>query len=144
MKAEVQKKLEILQSLYKADLLYPFPSDDCQKLLAENGVEFEALIPSLDIYFSDVAGLCSWGKRSFKWTDEFISEFKPTLQKSFFQRFPLFAPLESSINESNTPKLFNHLLIYDLMRLTLLDILPDIIEARNARSKKLAELSLAS
>ncbi|SRR5258706_1684558 len=141
MKEEVQKKLEILQSLYKADMLNPFPYDDCRKLVADKKNEFEGLIPSLDMYFSDIAGLCSWGERSLKWTDEYIDKFGPLLQKSFFQKFPVFAPLEAAINEKNTPRLFNQFLIYDLMRLTLLDILPDIKEAKEQKS---SELSLAS
>lgn len=144
MREEVQKKLEILQLLYKADLLNPFPYDDCRKLLADKKKEFEDFIPSLDMYFSDISGLCSWGKRSLKWTDDQLEEFTPQLQKSFFQKYPEFAPLEPSITDKNTPKLFNQLLIYDLMRLTLLDILPDIKEVKNAQTQKSPELSLAS
>ncbi len=144
MKEEVQKKLEILQSLYKTDMLNLFPYDDCRKLVAGKINEFEDLIPCLDIYFSDIAGLCSWGERSLNWTDEYIDEFSPSLQKSFFQKFPVFAPLEASITEKNTPKLFDQFLIYDLMRLTLLDILPDIKKAKNPQQRKSPELSLAS
>ena len=144
MREEVQKKLEILQSLYKADLLNPFPYDDCRKLVADKENDFEGLIPCLDTYFSDIAGLCSWGERSLSWTDEYIGKFGPDLQKSFFQKFPVFAPLEASINEKNTPRLFNQFLIYDLMRLTLLDILPDIKKAKKSKEQKSPELSLAS
>lgn len=144
MKEEVNKKLEILQSLYRADLLNPFPYDDCSKLLANTSKEFEGLIPSLDTYFADIAGLCSWGKRSFNWTDEYIKKYERKLQKSFFQEFPEFSSLEKLISDKYTPKLFNQLLIYDLMRLTLLDILPDIKEAKASQHQKLPELSLAS
>ena|SRR5205807_5082712 len=144
MKKEVQEKLEILQALYKADLLNPFPYDDCRKLLADKNGDFEDLVPCLDTFFSNIAGLCSWGKRSLTWTDEELERIGPQLQKSFFQKFPAFAPLEASISEKSTPKLFDQLLIYDLMRLTLLDILQDIKEAKKDRTGKLAELSLAS
>ena len=125
MREEIQEKLEILQSLYKADLLNPFPYDDCRKLLADKNGEFEDLIPCLDLYFSDIAGYCSWGKRSLDWTGEKNEEVKRQLQKSFFQKFPQYISLKPHINESNTPKLFNQFLIYDLMRLTLLDILSE-------------------
>lgn len=144
MKQNVQKKLEILRSLYKADLLNPFPYEDCRKLLGDRRGEFEDFIPSLDTYFADIAGLCSWGKGSLNWTDEYIKQYEPKLRQSFFQEFPAFASLEISINETNTPTLFNQLLIYELMRMTLLDILPDIKNARNALKKKTPELSLAS
>ena len=126
MEDEIKEKLEILQSLYKTDLLNPFPYDDCRKLLEENSDEFEDLISCLDSYFSDIAGFCSWGKRVLFWTSENIEETKFQLQNSFFRQFPKFNLLKSSINEENTPKLFSQLLIHDLMRLTLLDILNEV------------------
>ena len=126
MQNEIQEKLEILQSLYKTDLLNPFPYDDCRKLLADNSDEFEDLIPCLDLYFSDIAGYCSWGKRSLFWADEKIEEIRHQLQNSFFRQFPKFNLLKPAINEENTPKLFSQLLIHELMRLTLLDILSEL------------------
>ncbi len=144
MRKEVVKKLEILRMLYKTDLLHPFPYDDCRRLLADNGKGFKDLIPSLDAYFSDVGGLCSWGKRSLNWSHEDIDKHAFILRESFFEKYPVFAPLEISIKDKDTPTLFSQLLIYDLMRLTLLDILPDIKKARTTSSKKSAELSLAS
>ena len=112
MREEIQEKLEILQSLYEADLLNPFPYDDCRKLLADKNGKFEDLIPCLDLYFSDIAGYCSWGKRSLSWTGEKNEEVKQQLQKSFFQKFPQYISLKPNINESNTPKLFNQLLVH--------------------------------
>ena len=134
MKEEIQEKLEILQSLYKTDLLNPFPYQDCRKLLIAQADDFEDLIPCLDLYFSDVAGYCSWGKRTLSWTDEKIEEIKSRLQASFFRQFPKFKALKPYINEENTPKLYSQLLIHDLMRLTLLDILSE---------RKVAEKNLA-
>ncbi|CAN5397821.1 hypothetical protein BH10ACI1_BH10ACI1_22350 [soil metagenome] len=125
MREEIQEKLEILQSLYKTDLLNPFPYEDCRKLLADKAVEFEDFIPSLDLYFSDIAGFCSWGKRSLSWSSKKIEEIKPKLQSSFFQQFPKFNALKPRINEETTPKLYSQILIHDLMRLTLLDILSE-------------------
>lgn len=144
MREEVEKKFKILQSLYRADLLNPFPYADCRKLLAENGENHEELIPALDAYFSNIAGLCIWGNRSLKWTDNEIAEYASLLRKSFFKTYPEFASLESSITDKNTPTLFNQLMIYDLMRLTLLDILPDIKKAKHSKTQKSPELSLAS
>ena len=144
MREDVVRKLEILQLLYKTDLLYPFPYDDCRKLLADKGRDFEDLIPSLDAYFSDIAGLCSSGKRSLKWSYEEIDKHASILQKSFFQKYPVFAPLQIEIRDKDIPTLFSQFLIYDLMRLTLLDILPDIKKAKAANVKISSELSLAS
>lgn len=126
MKDEIQEKLEILQSLYKTDLLNPFPYDDCRKLLAENAEGFEDLIPCLDLYFSEIAGFCSWGNRSLSWTDEKIKEIQQRLRQPFFTKFRKFKALKPFINEENTPKLYSQLLIHELMRLTLLDILSEL------------------
>ena len=144
MREDVVRKLEILQLLYKTDLLYPFPYDDCRKLLADKGRDFEDLIPSLDAYFSDIAGLCSSGKRSLKWSYEEIDKYASILRKSFFQKYPVFARLQIEIRDKDIPTLFSQFLIYDLMRLTLLDILPDIKKAKAANVKISSELSLAS
>ena len=126
MNEEINEKLEILKSLYKTDLLNPFPYDDCRKLLAETTKDFEDLIPCLDLYFSDIAGYCSWGKRSLSWKVEKIEEVRHQLQDSFFRQFPKFNALKPAINEENTPKLYSQLLIHELMRLTLLDILSEL------------------
>jgi hypothetical protein len=112
--------------------------------MANSTGKFDDLIPLLDAYFAGIAGLCSWGERSLNWSEEFIDEYTPLLKKSFFQKFPVFTPLEALITEKNTPKLFNQFLIYDLMRLTLLDILPDINSEKNINSRNSPELSLAS
>lgn len=144
MRGEIQEKLEILQSLYKADLLNPFPYDDCRKLLANKNGDFEDLIPCLDLYFSRIAGYCSWGKRSLNWTSEKIEETRHGLRQSFFQKFPKYAALKSSINEKNTPELFNQLLVYDLMRLTLLDVLSEMTRPKEISAERLPELLSAT
>lgn len=143
MKDEIQEKLEILQSLYKTDLLNPFPYNDCRKLLADNSDGFEDLIPCFDLYFSDIAGYCSWGKRSLFWTDEKTEEIRNQLQDSFFRQFPKFNALKTAINEENTPKLYSQLLIHELMRLFLLDILSEIVSAKDVLPSKITEFSLA-
>ena len=143
MKSEVVEKLIILQELYKSDLLHPFPYEDCGKINDKKD-EFEDLIPCLDLYFSDIAGYCSWGKRIEKWTTEKIADAQIKLHKSFFDRFPKFLGLKSAINERETPTLYSQLLIFDLMRLTLADILSEIKTIRNSRSAEMKELSLTS
>ena len=144
VKSELKEKLRILQELYKSDFLRPFPYEDCQKILAKIGVEFEDFIPSLDVYCSDVAGYCSWGERMDGWSIEKNESVKNQLQKSFFQRFPRFSDLQSKISEKETPKLYNQLLVYDLMRLTLVDILAELNSEKNAQTTQLSQLPLAS
>ncbi|MCY7374458.1 MAG: hypothetical protein LH472_00595 [Pyrinomonadaceae bacterium] len=126
MKSEIEEKLKILQELYKSDFLHPFPYDDCRKVLKQNDNQFEDLIPCLDVYLSDVAGFCSWGKRIADWSNEQVADAAIKLGKSFFDRFNKFSELKPQINDVETPTLYNQLLIFDLMRLTLTDILSEI------------------
>jgi hypothetical protein len=135
----IEEKLKILQKLYRSDLLNPFPYSDCRKILLEKDEDF---IPCLDIYFSDIAGYCSRGKRILSWSNEETTEAKNRLQKSFFQKFPAFLEVSLKINGKETPQLYNQILIYDLMRLTLVDILSEIEEERVAQSKSSTEFSL--
>lgn len=135
----IEEKLKILQKLYRSDLLNPFPYGDCRKILLEKDEDF---IPCLDVYFSDIAGYCSWGKRILSWSNEKTIETKNGLQKSFFQKFPAFSEVALKISDKETPQLYNQILIYDLMRLTLVDILSEIEEERVAQSKSSTEFSL--
>lgn len=112
MKSDVEEKLIILKELYKSDLLHPFPYEDCQNI-GNDKDKFEDLILCLDLYFSDIAGYCSWGKRVEKWSAEKIADVQIKLRKSFFDRFPKFDGLKSVITESETPKLYSQLLIFD-------------------------------
>lgn len=138
-KREIEEKLKILQEFYKIDFLRPFPLEDCRSILSDGDKKFTDFIPSLDIYFSDIAGYCSWGRRIEKWSDEQIKEAKNRLGMSFFQRFGKFSALKGEINEHRTPRLYSQLLIFDLIRLTLLDIFSEI-ETENSNRKP--ELSL--
>ncbi|MBA3602026.1 MAG: hypothetical protein H0W45_12505 [Acidobacteria bacterium] len=141
MKNEIEEKLKILQELYKSDFLHPFPYQDCEKVSFEN--DFEDFIPSLDLYFSDIAGYCSWGKKIGSWSAEKIETVKNHLQKSFFERFPKFIKLKSKITDRETPQLYNQLLIFDLMRLTLFDILLEVKAEKNSPVAEVSQLPLA-
>jgi len=144
MKSEIEEKLEILQELYKSDFLQPFPYADCRKILSRSDNQFEDLIPCLDIYFSDVAGFCSHAKRISCWSFEENENAEKQMQKSFFVRFPKFSALKSKITDQETPTLYNQLLIYDLMRLTLVDILSEIKTGGYSQVTEMAQLPLSS
>lgn len=136
---QIREKLEILRELYGSDFLRPFPYQDSRKILAESESDF---IPSLDMYFSEIAGYCSWGKRVLSWSSEKNIEAQKRLKLSFFQKHPKFARLKLKINDNETPKLYNQMLVYELMRLTLIDILSEIETERIYKTNP--ELSLAS
>ena len=142
MKNEIKEKLRILQELYKSDFLRPFPHQDCRKILSRNVNGFEDLIPCLDVYFSDVAGFCSRAKRISSWSFEENESAEGKMKKSFFDRFPQFSNLKPEITEKETPQLYNQLLIYDLMRLTLFDVLSEIRTGEKSQVTETSRLSL--
>ena len=144
MKIEVEEKLKILQELYKSDFLHPFPHEDCRKILRRHDNRFELLVPCLDVYFSDVAGFCSRAKRISDWSFEENESATGKMRKSFFERFSQFSDLKPEITEKETPKLYNQLLIYDLMRLTLLDVLSEIRNEKHSEMTKTSQLSLVN
>ena len=144
MKKELEEKLKILQELYKSDFLHPFPYQDCRKLISQNNYELKDFVPSLNLFCSEVAGYCSWGKRIVSWSIEKIEIVESQMQKSLFDRFPQYTELKSRITEQETPTLYNQLLIYDLMRLTLVDILSEIKTARHWEITESARYPLAS
>ena len=144
MKGEIEEKLKILQELYRGGLLYPFPHQDCRKIVSENEDDFEGFIPSLDIYFSDIAGFCSYGNRIKSWSMEEVEDAENQLNKSFFYRFPKFSELKIRINSKETPMLHNQLLIYDLMRLTLVDVLSEIRIGKRSQVTETSQLSLVN
>jgi hypothetical protein len=129
-----QEKLEILKTLYKFDSLHPFPSEDCAKVLRENNSKNEDFTFELISYFSAIAGYSSWGKRALKWNLEQIIEAENLLGKSFFETYPKFEYLRQKVSEKYTPKLYNQLLLHDLMRLTLLDVISEIRSSKKIKT----------
>jgi hypothetical protein len=129
-----QEKLEILKTLYKFDSLHQFPSEDCQKVLKAKKNQSEDFMFELISYFSTIAGYSSWGKRALRWNYEQITAAEKLLEKSFFEAFPKFAELKQTVTEKNTPKLYNQLLLHDLMRLTLLDVISEIKDLKQKQT----------
>lgn len=112
-----------LLPLYKEVRRAPFPYDGSRKLLRAEGARYDGLIPDLDMYFSDIAGYCSWGSRILRWQSEKVEEAKERLKQSFFEKHPEYRPLESLITESSTPDLHTSLTVHEAMRKKLLRIL---------------------
>ena len=115
-----------LVQVYQEEGRYPFPYKDCKKVRDGNFALYDNFIPHLDLYFSDIAGYCSWGKKLAQWPDDKVGEAKARLEKSFFERYPHYRALESLITETNTPDLYKALQIYESMRELLLNILSQL------------------
>ncbi|MCY7376487.1 MAG: hypothetical protein LH472_11015, partial [Pyrinomonadaceae bacterium] len=61
-----------------------------------------------------------------------------------FDRFNKFSELKPQINDVETPTLYNQLLIFDLMRLTLTDILSEIKLAGRSQIRGKSKFSIVS
>jgi YxiJ-like protein len=109
---------------------HPFPYDGCRKILRESDNRYENLIPDLDIYFSDIAGYCSWGKKILDWPKEKIQEAKERLEEDFFEKYPKYKPLEPMLTETNVPDLHAELALYETMRTKLLQLLTRLSEIK--------------
>jgi hypothetical protein len=74
------------------------------------------------MYFSTIAGYCSWGERILKWPQEKI--LGPKHDRSLvLEKHPLYKPLEVAITKSKTPDLFTQMASQERMRTGLLELL---------------------
>ncbi|MGH9854253.1 MAG: YxiJ family protein [Blastocatellia bacterium] len=117
-----------LRRVFKEDLSRPFPYQDCRKVFAEAGDHDEGFIPDLDLYWSDLAGYCSWGKGILGWPEEKLSEVKRNLEKSFLDRHPQHQKLVSLVTENQTPDLYGQMAQYEDIRATLLQLISELLK----------------
>lgn len=125
----VAEALVELRRVFKEDLSTPFPYDDCRRVYARAGKIADGLIPDLDLYFGDVAGYCSWGKRLQRLSQAELLAARATLARSFFEKHPEYLPLAVLINETDTPVLFADLKLHDELRGRLLAIIATLLAA---------------
>ena len=118
-----------LRRVCKEDLSRPFPYQDCRRVLAAANLSGDDLIPELDLYFSDVAGYCSWGKRLLRFSRSELLTARATLERSFFEKHPEYLPLAALINETDTPTLFADLKLHDELRGKLLALIATLLAA---------------
>ena len=111
-----------LQAHYREASNIPFPYDGIRNLLRQAAGDYESLIPDLDMYFSTIAGYCSWGEKILKWPQEKILEAQNRIAVSFFTKHPQYKPLEVAITESDTPDLFALMASHEKMRRSLLQL----------------------
>lgn len=112
-KHNLEESAAKLQRIFKEDLSKPFPYEDCRKVFVEAGARDEGFIPDLDLYWSELAGYCSWGKRILDWPEEKLLEVKQSLEKSFLDRHPQHQKIVSLITESRAPDLYARMAWYE-------------------------------
>ena len=106
--------------------LRPFPSVDCKKAADLVGISYRDLKPDLDLYFSEIAGYCSWGRRIQKWPPSKMADVRRKLKLSFFERYPQYLCLANAITEAELPDLFRVVALHEDMRMSLAEILDQL------------------
>jgi hypothetical protein len=110
----------------------PFPYADCKKLwqqiqedyLQEAG-RYEDLIPDLDSYFYIVDAHASGVEELVTWDGIKMVHARGLLKNSFYQMHTRYKPIESMINQINTPTLYEKVAISNQLRAMLLTIIAD-------------------
>ena len=118
--------------IYQEKLMAPFPYADCRHVRAQAGEQTEGLIPDLDLYFSDVAGYCSRGKRFLRLSKDELLAARKILARSFFEKHSEYLSLSAFINETDTPTLFADLKLHDELRVRLLAIISTLLTEAEA------------
>lgn len=135
MERSLEETVIELRRIFKEELSRPFPYDDCRHVRAQDGEIGELLIPHLVLYFMDIAGYCSHGKKLLLLSEDNLRKAQATLAKSFFEKHPEYFAL---INGTNTPTLFAELGLYDKVRLQLLAVIAELLSTPEASEPLLA------
>lgn len=130
--SEIETLLLELEQLDRGDR-GPFPYDGCRKVKAldREGV-FKNLIPDLDLYFSEVAGYRSSGKRMLRWPDEKLQAAHRCLSRSLFERYPMYNSLQS-LRREEAPDLYDCIRETERARVVLLRLIEALEPTRSER-----------
>jgi hypothetical protein len=118
----VKELIQDLQAHYREASNIRFPYEGSRNLLRQAAGNYEGLVPDLDMYFSTIAGYCSWGEKILNWPQEKILEAQNRIAVTFFAKHPQYKPLEAAITESDTPDLFAVMASHEKMRRSLLEL----------------------
>jgi hypothetical protein len=116
-----------LRRLYEKELRKPFPYEDCKRVMEESGMKGTVLIPDLDIYWSDLAGYASLGKKILNWPRGKMLEARARMEKSFFELHPKYLSLAPLITEMKTPDLTSRMALYEKLRVEMIDLLSRLL-----------------
>jgi hypothetical protein len=112
-----------LKDLAHDKRLYPFPRKDCKNLIPEGGKYYEDFVTLLDLYGIDMVGRGKFPWRILKLSDQEQRTLYTDLQESFFDKHPQYKKVQTRVTESQTPRLFAQLSVYEQIRQTLLKLL---------------------
>ena len=117
-----------LDALSEADC-GPFPYAGCRWMQRVHSA-CHGLEPDLDVYLSELARYRSWRRKILMWSDDKIGTVEERLTASFFERFPSYANLSSSLTARQASDVQLALQIADDTRRVLLQLLSIIRRER--------------
>jgi hypothetical protein len=117
---DLEMSLEEIREMARKNPTHPFPYPDIRKLVALDQERYDNLIGHLDMFFSEIAGLSSWGKGILRWPHSRLKEARSKLEKPFFVRHPQYSSLLPLVNQTNVPTLHAKLEFYEQLRKLLL------------------------
>ena len=120
---EAESIAEKVKQLYDEECRGPFPYDDCRWLRREFQEITDDLIPDLDMWFFNIFGYASHGKRLIDLSEEDVLRARGLLSLSFFDKHPEHAWLKMHITTSLTPELHERLDLAERSRTALLHLL---------------------
>ena len=101
----------------------PFPYEDCFWLQSEFAENLDDIVPDLDMWFMEIAGPSSWGKKTLSWSEEKILKVRNDLRYSFFETYPMYAWLKMHITKENTPDLYERFQSSEQLRKMLCELM---------------------
>jgi hypothetical protein len=116
-----------LEERYKTCLKVGFPYEDCRKLHRQHPSLVDGFIPSLDMYFSFIAGYSSSATSVAERPREEIRKAIPRLRLSFFETHPEYGPLQPFLMPQDCGTLYAKLQAADEMRHDLLTIMESLV-----------------
>ncbi len=125
----IEAKLEEIRG-WELEAEGPFPYPDCRFL--SQGTEETAtdLITDLDLWMSKIAGYASRGRRLMKLPAIALRQMRDAISLTFLEEHPQYRKLALWLNPENTPELTEDLDNLERMRLTLCEVIDEMLHGR--------------
>jgi hypothetical protein len=131
--SSLEKSLVDVEKRSLRELWGAFPYSPCREVLQDAPPEFLGLVPDLDMWQSDIAELCSVGKRWLERSNEDVATAIDQLSKDLYDRFPVYAGLRGRIEANGV--LATNIAVYNEYRLELRGLLGDLLIGRVREEK---------
>jgi hypothetical protein len=122
MQTKIRELIHELDA-YDEQRRQPFPREDCRKITEGDSDKELDLVGDLNTYDMTITGSISWGEKIVDWPSEKINRLLKYTNKPFFEAFPEYKFLEPLITKTNTPDLYEDILLHEKIRLVLIELL---------------------